>query len=458
MYFTDFSFLIFLSIVIPLYWLIPFNSQNLLLLIASFIFYGFVHPWICLLMFGMGVVNFYSAILIEKKPNIKRLTLNICLIISLGTLAYFKYSMFFLENIKLLWSSLSVTWQVFLPAGISFYTFQALSYTIDVYRKEFPAEKSIIRFLLFKSFFPQLVAGPIERAGNLLNQINNPRSFSWEKIFSGVDLILYGFVKKLVVADNIALYVNMIFDLKSPSTLLIIVGTIGFSVQILADFSSYTDIARGSARMLGFELMENFKNPYLAITPSDFWRRWHISLSTWIRDYIYIPLGGSKVSNSRWVVNMFVVWFLCGLWHGAAWNFVAWGLYWCVLLIIYRFADIFPKGPLTYPFRIIVMYFLITTGWLFFRVDNLGFLFDYFSQAAINRSSKQVPISIAVLSIILTCTLPLFIGLLSSRLVKRCLADDTTKIATRILGYTVLLLLLSMFAADSPSDFYYFQF
>jgi D-alanyl-lipoteichoic acid acyltransferase DltB (MBOAT superfamily) len=226
--------------------------------------------------------------------------------------------------------------RVALPVGISFYTFQAMSYTVDVYRGELRARRSLVDVAVFISFFPHLVAGPIQRASYLLPQVESPRRFSIEKATSGLSLMVWGFFKKLVIADNVGVIANKVFAIGDPSFEILWAGVFAFAIQIYADFSAYTDIARGSSRWLGFELTENFDHPYLARTPADFWRRWNISLSTWFRDYVYIPLGGSRATGGRWVRNVLVTFLLSGLWHGASWNYVLWGFYHGVLLVLTR--------------------------------------------------------------------------------------------------------------------------
>lgn len=278
------------------YWSLGRKNQNILLLVSSFIFYGYVTPWFCLLLASSIIVDFYCGKAIYVKANRKKYLL-ISIAFNLSLLAVFKYCNFFIENFIELFNlfeinpSISVL-NIVLPVGISFYTFQTLSYTIDIYRGKLKPIDDFISFAVFVSLFPQLVAGPIERASNMLPQLLATRKISPADVSRGVYLIIRGYVKKLVVADNVAIYVDKIFLLENANPLMIAVGSVGFGIQIYADFSAYTDIARGLARLLGIRLMENFKSPYLAWSPSEFWRRWHISLSSWIRDYLYIPLCG----------------------------------------------------------------------------------------------------------------------------------------------------------------------
>ncbi len=408
-------------------------------------------------MFFVSIVNYLFAILIEDYPSRKKLLINLCLVLSLLPLAYFKYAMFVLDNLRLLFHDIPAL-KVLLPAGISFYTFQGLAYTADVYFGKIKAERGPITFLLFKAFFPQLVAGPIERSHNLLKEVRAPRTFNLGQFFSGIDLLFLGYLKKLVVADNAAMYVNMIFDLKQPSTLLIMIGSLGFGVQILADFSAYTDIARGVARLIGFELLENFNHPYISKSPSDFWRRWHMSLSNCIRDYLYIPLGGSRVPTGRWLYNLFIVWFICGLWHGAAWNFIIWGLYWGSWIAIYRFAWSLPDGRAWDLARILWMNLIITVGWLIFRIDDLRYLADYFSPAAFALTPQKIRGAITISIIFGFYAAPLLVGFFTRDIITGLLRSDKYRVATRIFGYSLIGLLIALFAAESSAEFLYFQF
>jgi alginate O-acetyltransferase complex protein AlgI len=463
MFFTDIPFFIFLPIVVICYWMLKHRQQNVLLLGASYLFYGWAVPWTAFLMLGVTVLHFYTAQWIERlnaEGNARgsKQLLILCTVVSLTILSWFKYTNFVLDNLKIFFPSLPVHLSILLPAGVSFFTFHALAYTIDVYKKEFKAEHNFVDFALFMAFFPQLVAGPISRASNLLTQVNQRRSYSWAQVVQGIDLLLIGYVKKLVIADNVAVYVNMIFDLKSPSMLMLFVGGIGFSIQILADFSSYTDIARGCSKLLGFELIENFDRPYLATSPSEFWKRWHMSLSNCIRDYIYFPLGGSKVTTLRWIGNIVFTWILCGLWHGAGWNFIAWGLYWGILLILYRFITIIPDSKLSFILRLPIMFFWIVCGWILFRTKELHLFYGYIQQPLIATNTIYLWAIYATLSVFLIFSLPL-IGMriaMSWPTVNE--AIKRYALPSRILGYSFAILLIMLFSAEQSADFYYFQF
>lgn len=277
-------------------------------------------------------------------------------------------------------------------------------------------------------------------------------------MLQGIDLLLIGYVKKLVIADNVAVYVTMIFDLKAPSMLLLFIGGVGFSIQILADFSSYTDIARGCAKLLGFELIENFDRPYLATTPSDFWRRWHMSLSNCIRDYIYFPLGGSKVSTGRWVLNILFTWLLCGLWHGAGWNFIAWGLYWGVLLIAYRFITVIPDVRYATLLRLPLMFFWIVCGWILFRTKELHLFSTYVQQPLFPSQSVTLWATIATLCICIFFAIPLILMRAALSWPRFLSWMNSFAAPSRIVAYSVALLLIMLFSAEQSADFYYFQF
>ena len=390
MIFTSTTFATFFVAVFVVYWGLPRTglggrrAQNVLLLAASYVFYGWVHPWFCLLIAGSTIVDYMCGLGMERTPRHKRSYLTLSIAFNLGLLATFKYFDFFaasisnvLEALGLGGTATKASLGLLLPVGISFYTFQTLSYTIDIYRRQLTARRNFVDFALFVSFFPQLVAGPIERARRFLPQIETPRRFDAATFFSGLELIAFGYLKKLVVADNIGPRIDQIFALQSPTLALLAVGAAGFAVQIYADFSAYTDIARGVARLLGFDLVINFRSPYLAVSPSDFWRRWHISFSTWIRDYLYIPLGGSRTSGRlRFLGILIVTLGLSGLWHGAAWHFVLWGVYHAVLVYAYHAVGCggrwVPRGALHKVCAWALMLGFTLAGWLVFRADDLG--------------------------------------------------------------------------------------
>ena len=354
MLFHTWVFLVFFLIVYPVYLLVRRNNQlmNLWLMIASYTFYGWWNPYYLLLLFGTSAIDYVMVQLMERGGSRNRkLWLVISLVSNFGFLGYFKYSGFLTENLNVFLGHLGAGWhlpdpaaypnallsmfgvpedrfftQVILPIGISFHTFQSMSYTIDAYRGTIKTEQSFVRFLTFVSFFPQLVAGPIERAGNLLPQLQKTPTITRQDLADGLSLFLVGFFKKVALADYLARYVDRVYDAPGEyQAAALILATVAFAWQIYFDFSGYTDMARGVARVMGFRLMLNFNNPYAATGLGDFWARWHISLSTWFKDYLYFPLGGSRHGTWRTYRNMFLTMVISGVWHGANWTFVIWG-------------------------------------------------------------------------------------------------------------------------------------
>jgi D-alanyl-lipoteichoic acid acyltransferase DltB (MBOAT superfamily) len=345
MLFNSTTFFQFFAAFLLLYWLVRRHlaARNGLVVTASLLFYGWWDWRFLGLLLFTSLLDFGIGLALANTTNElrRRRWLWLSVVSNLGVLGLFKYCGFFLESFHQLLGRFGVespswTWNIILPVGISFYTFQSLSYTIDVYRRQIPATRNPVTFLAFVSFFPQLVAGPIERAAHLLPQFEQSRVVTRTHLEEGVWLILWGLFKKVVIADNLAPLVELAFDRGIASGPLVALGTIAFAGQIYGDFSGYSDIARGTARLLGFELMENFRLPYLATSVREFWRRWHISLSTWLRDYLYVPLGGSRGGEVRTSINLFVTMLLGGLWHGAAWNFVLWGAWHGTALVVQR--------------------------------------------------------------------------------------------------------------------------
>lgn len=340
MLFNSISFLLFFPFVTLLYFLIPHRVRYIWLLIASYYFYMAWNPVYALLMLTSTFITYLSGLLIDRenkleKENIKRkkLWVALSLILNLSILFFFKYFYFAVDNINVILSAIHVEliqpkFDIILPVGISFYTFQALSYTIDIYRKEVYAERNFLKYALFVSFFPQLVAGPIERSKNLLVQISEKHSFNYERMRDGLLLMLFGFFLKMVVADRAAILVNFVFDnYEAYAGIEIFIAAVAFAIQIYGDFAGYSAIAIGAAQVMGFRLMENFKRPYFANSISDFWNRWHISLSSWLRDYVFMPLAykNGQTSTLRMHMSTMVTFFISGLWHGAAWTYVIWG-------------------------------------------------------------------------------------------------------------------------------------
>lgn len=331
MLFNSIDFLLFFPIVTILYFLLPHRIRWVWLLGASYYFYMCWNAKYALLIALSTVITYLSGLLIVRFPGQKKWWVAFSFLSNLAILFFFKYFGFFLNNLSALCGLLGVTFKqpafdIILPVGISFYTFQALSYTMDVYRGEVEAERNLFKYALFVSFFPQLVAGPIERSKNLLHQVNERHTFDPDRVRDGLLLMLWGMAEKIVIADRVSYLVTYVYDNYAalPGAAMVL-ATVLFAVQIYCDFSGYSDIAIGAAQVMGFSLMENFRRPYLATSVQDFWRRWHISLSTWFRDYLYIPLGGNRKGTARKYVNLMVTFLTSGLWHGASWNFVVWG-------------------------------------------------------------------------------------------------------------------------------------
>ena len=401
MLFNSIDFAIFLPIVFILYWFVTnkdLRFQNLLIVTASYIFYGWWDWRFLSLIFFSTIVDYSVGRKLQNEENqVKRKALLwSSILVNIGFLGFFKYYNFFLDNFISAFSFFGTdinvnSLNIILPVGISFYTFQTLSYTIDVYKKKLEPTKDFIAFSAFVSFFPQLVAGPIERATNLLPQFYKKRTFDYSKAVDGLRQILWGLFKKIVIADNCAEYANLIFNNStdySGSTL--VLGAIFFTFQIYGDFSGYSDIAIGTSRLFGFNLMRNFAFPYFSRDIAEFWRRWHISLSTWFRDYLYIPLGGSRGGTLMKVRNTFIIFIVSGFWHGANWTFIVWGalnaLYFLPLLLTKNNRNnieiVATNGNLPTPkefLSILITFGLTVIAWIFFRAENIGHALSYIS-------------------------------------------------------------------------------
>lgn len=391
MTFNSWEFLLFYPIVALLYFLLPKKTKWPMLLIASYFFYMCYQAELVFLIFGTTLISWVSSMLIERSERawVKKTFLALTLVTSLGVLFFYKYFNFLSESLSGLVSLFGVESDPFalnliLPVGISFYTFQTLSYVIDVYRGDVKTERNFFFYALFVSFFPQLVAGPIERPSNLIPQLKETHRFEKENAVKGAKHMIVGFFKKVCVADMLSVYVNAVYnDAENATAWGIVVATVLFAVQIYCDFSGYTDIAIGCARVMGIRLMKNFDHPYSATSVKEFWSRWHISLSTWFKDYLYIPLGGNRVSKPRHLMNIMIVFLVSGLWHGANWTFVVWGalhgLYQVIdmLTIKYRNRLVEKTGfsPSSLPvvcIRRLFTFVLVCFAWLFFRANSIS--------------------------------------------------------------------------------------
>lgn len=418
MLFNSFIFLLFLPIVFGLYWLILYPRdrsariphwrlwlQNLCVVVASYVFYGWWDWRFLLLMTFTSLWAFFSGCALQKvayKGCAAKWILASALVVNLGILGVFKYYNFFMDQAVALLNAIGfqahpTSLQIILPVGISFYTFQALSYVIDVYRNDLKPTRNVVAFLAFVSFFPQLVAGPIERATNLLPQFQRPRYFNYPMAVEGCRQMLWGFFKKIVVADNCAMVANAVFSTPAPpgdlGGIAVAVGALAFTFQIYGDFSGYSDIAIGCSKLFGIRLMRNFNMPYFSRDIAEFWRRWHISLTTWFRDYLYIPLGGSRCGTWKKVRNTFVIFAVSGLWHGANWTFVFWGVFHavCFLPLLLtghnrtHVSDTVAEGRWFPSFgelwRMGLTFFVVVIGWMLFRAPSISAFVDWVGAA-----------------------------------------------------------------------------
>ncbi len=483
MLFSSLDFAIFLPIVFVCYWFLfgkNLKFQNLFLLIASLVFYGWWNwKYLSLLIFSTIVDYSVCSLLVdEKRKSVRKALLLVSICVNLGFLGFFKYQHFFIQSFNDAFSFFGQpiglrALSFLLPVGISFYTFQTMSYTIDVYKNRLTASKNFIQFAAFVSFFPQLVAGPIERATNLLAQIQKERKFDSTLAVIGLKQILWGFFKKLVVADNCAIGANMIFDNYenySGSTLLI--GAILFSFQIYGDFSGYSDIAIGISRLFGFNLMKNFAFPYFSRDIAEFWRRWHISLSTWFRDYVYFPLGGSQFGFWKTLRNTFAIFLISGFWHGANWTFVAWGglhaLFFLPLLIqkknrknleIVAHNTVLPS--LMDFLNMVLTFGLVMIGWIFFRSptvsDAFQFVLKLMSASLFDPIHPRVSNSIDLSFIfIAVCLVVEWLGRRSEFALQHTLSAFPRLVSWSF--YSVLVFIIFVFMQTNETPFIYFQF
>lgn len=366
---------LFMPCVLLFYFIVPKKYKNYVLLLFSLIFYIFGGPKYLILLLSVVLIDYIGALLLVKN-NYKKLYLIITIILNISILVYFKYTGFFIENINSLFGISIKIPKIILPIGISFYTFQAMSYVIDVYRKKASVQKNYLTLLLYVSLFPQLVAGPIVRYETIEKQLNN-RTTTFDDLCSGIERFILGLAKKVIIANQMGALADTIFSSNNPGSIIAILGGIAYMFQIYFDFSAYSDMAIGLGRIFGFKFLENFNFPYISKSITEFWKRWHISLSTWFKDYVYIPLGGNKKGIKRQIINMLIVWSLTGFWHGAEWNFIIWGIYYFMFLILEKFVfkKILEKTPniLRHIYTLIVVYF----GWIIFRCDSLSLLTSY---------------------------------------------------------------------------------
>jgi len=482
MLFNSLDFAIFLPIVFLLYWFVAQKNlkfQNALIVVASYVFYGWWDWRFLSLIIFSTVVDYLigQRLRTEDKQSKRKVLLWTSIVVNLGFLGFFKYYNFFLENFVDAFSLFGMqinanSLNIILPVGISFYTFQTLSYTIDLYRKKLEPTQDFMAFSAFVCFFPQLVAGPIERATNLLPQFYKKRTFEYNKAVDGMRQILWGLFKKVVIADNCAEFANQIFNNSADmngSTL--VLGAIFFTLQIYGDFSGYSDIAIGTSRLFGFDLKQNFATPYFSRDIAEFWRRWHISLSTWFRDYLYIPLGGSRGGTWMKVRNTFAIFLVSGFWHGANWTFIIWGalnaIYFLPLLLTNnnrKNLGVVAEGKLLPSFRemfaMLTTFMLTVFAWIFFRAENLSHAFSYIG-GMFSKSIISIPYfkdgtnSYKTIGLIFFFILIEWLGRKDKFAIEKTLKNHKIK---QVLFYFILILIIYFLYPSTKTEFIYFQF
>jgi D-alanyl-lipoteichoic acid acyltransferase DltB (MBOAT superfamily) len=459
-------FFVFLTMVVVAYWLLPWRRQNVFLLVASYFFYGWWNWHFLFLMTGSTVADYFIARRIARSGDNqgRRALLIFSLVLNLSLLGIFKYFNFFVDSFAAGLHAFGVQnvslplLRILLPPGISFYTFQAIAYVVDVYQGKMQPSESLLDYALFISLFPHLIAGPIQRPSHLLPQVQAPRRFEADRFFDGLLLILSGLFRKCVVADNCALIANAAFGGRfgAPNLPIVLLGTYAFAWQIYGDFSGYSDIARGAAQLLGFHFAINFRQPYLATRLSEFWRRWHISLSTWIRDYVYM--------NLRFTYrNLLLTMVLCGLWHGANWTFVLWGGLHGAIMAAERFmtrlhniaAAISPDGPIKTWIQRVLFFHLLCTTWIFFRAGSLSSAFEFLGGL---RVLSWNPMYWTALKLLAFFALPLLlVDLVNEKAGTEYLLQNRSPMLRVASGLSVWILLI-FFSANQGSTFVYFQF
>lgn len=476
MLFTSAEFLIFLPVVFGLYWLLSrrLQWQNVLIVVASYVFYGWWDWRFLVLIAFTSLCSYMFGLLISKaldkgESRKSRLFNVLNIVVNIAILALFKYHNFFVESLISLFPRIGaekLLLNLILPVGISFYTFQALSYTIDVYRRKIEPTRDVVQFFAYVSFFPQLVAGPIERATQLLPQFGKQKQFDYDMAVDGMRQMLWGFFKKIVVADNCAVFVDNIWsDYAGQNGSTLLVAAFLFSIQIYCDFSGYSDIAIGCAKLFGIKLMRNFNVPYFSRDIAEFWRRWHISLTTWFRDYIYIPLGGSRVSKAKVIRNTLVIFLVSGLWHGANWTFVAWGAYHAVLflpLIIMgknrKYTNVVAEDRALPTIKelgqIVLTFILAMIGWVLFRSETIGqawnFLCGMFSRTLFAK--PNIPFK----TVLFVATM-LFVEWIQRKKEHGFVLDGVKSGLLRYACYLAVLAVIFVFGVFNES-FIYFQF
>ena len=481
MLFSSFTFWVFFACVLALYRLLQHRAQNVLLLVASYIFYG-TWDWRFLSLIWLSTAVDYTTALQISSSNSsyrRRMLLGVSLSFNLGLLGFFKYYDFFASQLDVLLRTLGIqstlpAFNILLPVGISFYTFQSISYTIDVYREKCTPTRDLLNFALYVCFFPQLVAGPIERYSQLMPQVANPRRVTRDCWTEGLYHIVIGMFKKVVLADNMASIVQTVFvtPIEDLSGFECLIGTYAFAMQVYGDFSGYSSMAQGVAKLIGFDLMYNFRMPYFAISPSDFWHRWHISLSLWLRDYVYIPLGGNRLGSSRTYVNLMATMALGGLWHGAAWTYIWWGIFHGALLCFYRpverhlsqlyLTNIWNVKRLIFA---VIMFHLVCVGWIFFRAFDIHQAIGMIAKIVGDSTWLQLSSSPERFALAWTGLGQLFLFACPLLLLEFWIERSGNMLALlhvhwiwRALVYSYFVLMLLFFPPVVKHEFIYFQF
>ena len=470
MLFSSLTFLFgFLPILLILYFILKKRKyKNIVLLIFSLIFYAWGEPKYIFLMLLTILIVYIFGILIDKfdkknKKILKKISLIICIILVLGSLIFFKYSNFLIENVNLAFKAKIKPLNIVMPIGISFYTFQILSYIIDLYNKKIKLQKNYFSLALYVSLFPQLIAGPIVRYETVEEEIDH-RKETKEDVISGTKRFIIGLSKKVIIANQMALLADLIFNKHNGAygTTIIWLGTFAYTLQIYFDFSGYSDMAIGLGKIFGFHFLENFDYPYISKSVTEFWRRWHISLSTWFRDYVYIPLGGNRVSKFKWIRNIILVWLLTGLWHGAAWNFIIWGIYYGLLLLFEKlfFDRILKKLPTIINW--LYTFIIVMIGWMIFRSNSLNELLLFIKTMFIYKQTDWITILADNLSTFNASifVLPAFIlSFPIFKKVKEKYSDKTIYvILTNILLLILFLMCIVYLTSSSYNPFIYFRF
>ncbi len=466
--FTTYNFLVFFLVFLTVYWLGKGrNWQNTLLLAASYIFYGWIASWHVVAIFLSTLADYILALGMLRWKSKSRQLMWIGVLLNISLLAFTKYYFFINTSLSECLNRIGLNGDIFimrivLPLGLSFYILKKIGYLLDVYRGTFQPTRDFIAFAAYVSFFPQVVSGPIDRPQKLLKQLIEPRIWKSENLYIAWQLLVMGFFKKIVISNTVQVIVDQIFELKDPSKIILLVGGLGFTLQIIADFSSYTDISRGLSFLLGLETTENFNRPYLSLTPAEFWNRWHISLSSWLRDYIFFPLRRILLKRKNIFPDILiqsipplVTMFVSGLWHGVGWKFIVWGLYYGVLIVLYQIlgvrGDWKPQGAIKHILAWLLMFSLTVFGFLIFRAISLDWLWNVLVNTPFYRTPQELAASFVLF---------VMIGFYALLLIAKLLLDLYFEKNTilHVVYYVCATLMIIVFINSISPDFIYFQF